>query len=465
MLKKIFKDKAFYGPLLSLALPIAAQNFITSSLNMVDTIIIGQLGATAIAAVGLANQVFFLFNIILFGVYSGSAIFTAQFWGQKDVANIRRVLGIGLLAGFSVALLFFIVACFFPGQVLRFYSNDPAVIAQGSRYLRIISFSYLFNAVSFCYAFILRSIGQVMLPVKVSLIAFGLNSLLNYAFIYGLWGFPRLEVAGSALATLIARTVELAIILTVVYRNQMVPAAKFHEMFDLPKEFVKRFFQTTLPVIGNESLWSFGMTMFAVVYAHMGTNIIAAINISSTVERIAMVLFFGIAQACAVMIGNKIGAGQETVAFDYAKRFSVLGPLVGVLMGSLVLLAIGPIVTFYHVSAQVVQTASWVMTIFALTIPIRVFNLLCVVGILRSGGDTKFSLFLDTAGLWLIAVPLAFVAGLLWHLPPHLVYLLAASEEFFKLFFGIWRLRSGKWINNLTHRMKQAVGEPALAEE
>jgi putative MATE family efflux protein len=464
MLQKVFKDKSFYGPLLTLALPIAMQNLITSSLNMVDTIIIGQLGETAIAAVGLANQVFFLFNLFLFGIYSGSAIFTAQFWGQKDIPNIRRVLGLSLISGFFIALIFFLAAFLLPEMILRCFSNDPQVIIQGSRYLRIISFSYLMNAISFCYAFVLRSTGQVLLPMKVSLIAFGLNSFLNYALIYGVWGFPRLEVAGSALATLIARAVEMTIILYIVYHNHLTPAAKLREMFNLSLAFVKRFYQTTLPVIGNEALWALGTTMFAVVYAHMGTAVIAAINISATVEKISMVLFLGIANASAVMIGNKIGSGREDLAFDYAKRFEVLGPCLGLLISVLVFSGIGPVLGLYHVAPRVADTARLIMIIFALSIPIRVFNLINIIGILRSGGDTKFSLLIDTAGLWLIAVPLSFVAGLIWHFPPYFVYLLATLDEAFKFFLGLWRLLSGKWINNLTHRMRQTV-EPILVEK
>jgi putative MATE family efflux protein len=463
MLRKVFKDKSFYGPLLTLALPIAMQNLITSSLNMVDTIIIGQLGETAIAAVGLANQVFFLFNLFLFGIYSGSAIFTAQFWGQKDIPNIRRVLGLSLISGFIIALIFFLAAFLMPEWILRCFSDDPQVIIEGSRYLRIISFSYLMNAVSFCYGFSLRSTGQVLLPMKVSFMAFGLNSLLNYALIYGAWGMPRLEVAGSALATLIARAVEMIVILYVVYHHHLTPAAKLREMFHFSLAFVKRFYQTTLPVIGNEALWALGTTMFAVVYAHMGTAVIAAVNISSTVEKISMVLFFGMSNAAAVMIGNQIGSGREDLALDYAKRFAVLGPCLGLLIGVSVLGMIHPVLGLYQVTPQVTETARLIIMIFALTVPIRVFNLINIVGILRSGGDTKFSLFIDTAGLWLIAVPLSFIAGLIWNFPPYFVYLLATLDEAFKFFLGFWRLLSGKWINNLTHRMRQAV-EPAVEE-
>ncbi len=465
MFKKWFLDRNFFGPLWTIAMPIAFQNFITSSLNMVDTVMIGQLGPVAIAAVGLANQVFFLFNLFLFGINSGAAIFIAQFWGERDVPNIRRVLGIALLSAGSVALAFTLVALVLPGTVLGLFSSDPGVIALGIQYLRIIALSFLINAISFGYAFVLRSTGRVTVPLLASTLAFGLNTGLNYLLIYGAFGFPRMEVAGSATATVIARIVELMVILGAVYGKRLVPAASLAELFSFTREFARRFFQTTVPVILNESLWALGVTMFTVVYARIGTATLAAVNIAATTERVAMVLFFGMANACAVMVGRKIGAGEEQTALEYAKRFSLLGPLAGVLIAALVIGGINPILNLYRVPADVADLGRKIMTIFALTMPIRIFNLIIIVGILRSGGDTRFSLFLDTAGLWLLAVPLSFLAGLVWRLPADLVYGLVTLEELFKLFIGIWRLHSGRWINNLTHRMRQSLSEPDATQE
>lgn len=201
--------------------------------------------------------------------------------------------------------------------------------------------------------------------------------------------------------------------------------------------------------------------MYAVVYARMGTGVIAAVNIASTVERLAMVLFFGMAQACAVMVGNAIGAGNEEKAFHDAKRFALLGPGVGLIIGTIMILSSSWITSFYHVPTDVTELTGRFIFIFAATIPIRIFNLIMIVGILRSGGDTKFSLIIDTAGLWFIAVPLAFIAGLIWRFPAHLVYLMVASEELFKFTLGIFRLFSKKWINNLTHEITNEP-EPIL---
>lgn len=450
MLTSLFSDRNFYREATRIALPIAAQNFITSSLNIVDTILIGGLGQVSIAAVGLANQLFFLFFLFLFGVNSGASIFTAQYWGQRDVLNIRRVLGITLVSGIAVASVFTLVSFFFSQPVLRFFSADPEVIRQGDQFLRIVAFSYIPTAATFAFLFILRSTGQVMIPMALSFITFGLNTVLNYLLIYGLFGFPRMEVAGSATATLIARSFEFLAIIAIVYGRKLVPAARFNEMFSFTKEFAGRFFRTTAPVILNEGIWAFGVTMYAVIYAHMGTGIFAAANITGTIDRLSMVLFFGMGQACAVMIGHKIGEGRNDLAFDYAKRFATLGPLLGVVMGALLWLSSGWALSFFRITHDVHTIAGQFILIMAFVLPIRVFNLINIVGIMRSGGDTRFSLFIDTAGLWFIAVPLTFLAGLHWHWPAFAVYLLFGTDELFKFVLGNIRLYSRKWINNLT---------------
>ncbi len=450
----IARNRDFFGPIFTIALPLALQNLISASLNMIDVIIVGQLGQTAIAAVGLGNQVFFILNLLLFGLNSGIAIFTAQFWGQRDVTNIRRVLGVGLLTGVVISFLFSLISWLFPDAVLSLYTNDPAVILRGSEFLRVIAFSYVVNAVSFGYAFVLRSTGKVMLPVKISSAALIINTILNYLLIYGKFGFPRLEVAGSALATVIARIVELVLMLGIVYGKNLVPAAKLRELLDFSAAFAKQFFKTTVPVILNESLWALGITMFTVVYAHMGTAVVAGVNIFSTIERMAFVLFFGLAQACAVTVGHDIGAGRESSAFTRAKQYSLVGPAVSLLIGWSLVLAGRPILGLFRISAEASEVAGQILLVFAWVLPFKVFNLINIVGILRGGGDTRFSLFLDIGVLWLVAVPLSFLAGLVWHFPPHLVYLLAASEEVVKFILGIQRVLSRKWINNLTHSMR-----------
>lgn len=451
------RDRDFYRQAFTLALPIALQNFVISALNMADTVLIGGLGEAAIAAVGLANQVFFFFNLFIFGICSGASIFTSQFWGEKDVLNIRRVLGLSLLADVAVALLFFGAAFFLPGRIMSLLSKDREVIMMGARFLRIVSFSYVLTGVTFAYAFVLRGVGRPIYPMLTGGIAFLLNTILNYALIYGRYGLPRLGVAGSALATLTARAVEMLATLGLVYGLRLAAAGRTREMLDLSALFIRKFVRTVVPVVLNESIWALGTIMYIVVYSRMGRDVIAAYNIFATVDRLSMPLFFGMAQACAVMVGERIGACREDAAFIYAKRFALIGPAIGLLISGAILLGRGPdgpILSLFHVSADVKAMAGGFMGLYALAIPAKIFNLINIVGILRSGGDTRFSLFIDTFGLWFLAVPLAFLAGLVWRLPPYQVYLFTLVEEAFKCSLGVWRLRSKLWINNLVCAMR-----------
>lgn len=425
---------------------------------------IGQLGETEIAAVGQANQLFFLFALMLFGVSSGAAIFTAQYWGVKDIKNIRRILGLGLVTACGVAVVFTFLAILFPTQVMGIYSNDPTVVAAGARYLRIVGLSYIFTAISFSYASVLRSTEQPKLPMVMSIISLITNAILNYIMIFGKLGFPAMGVEGAALATLIARVVETALLLIFVYAGKYVPAARIREMLDFSREFIVQFFRTAVPVILNESIWALGVSIYSVIYGQIGTNAVAAVNISGTVINLAMVLFQGMSNAAGVMIGNRIGAGEEENSYIYAKRLLTLGPAFAVVMSGLLVLCSGFFISFYNVSQEVHLYAMRILIMFSLLMPFKIFNMINIVGVLRSGGDTKYSLFLDTVGVWGISIPLALVGGLLLHLPVYWVYFLAGLEEIFKLVLGLKRFRSRRWINNLVRNgnQEEAEGKPVV---
>lgn len=448
----LFNDKKFFKSMLKLAVPIILQNLILSSLNLVDNIIIGGLGETAIASVGLANQYFFLLNLLLFGIASGSSIFTAQYWGNKDIPNIKRVLGLCIIAGGSAAFLFTLGGLLIPEQILGVFSKDRDVILLGSQFLRIISLSYVITSITFAYSFTLRSTGQVKIPMAVSVTALAVNTVLNYLLVYGYFGFPKMGVRGSALATLIARAVEMTLILFAVYKTKNVIAGTIKEMTSLTKSFIKNFLKVTTPVILNESIWALGVTMYAIVYARMGTEVIASTNISSTIERITWVIFMGLGNACAVMIGNKIGEGNEKDAFTYAKRFIILGPSLAIIAGIIVYFNSHFILSAYNISPTVYNYAVKNLMVFSIFLWVKVFNFTSIVGILRSGGDTTFCLIIDTAGVWLIGVPLVALAGLKFGLPIYWVYAFVYTEEVFKLLLGLPRILSKKWINNLASK-------------
>ncbi|MFT9495437.1 MATE family efflux transporter [Anaerosolibacter sp.] len=447
------KDRNFYKTMMAIALPISFQNLISSSLNMVDTVMIGRLGETQIAAVGLANQLFFLFILLMFGINSGCAIFTAQFWGKRDIANIRRVLGLALVSGGSLSLVFASAAFFIPQHILRLFTMDAVVVDLGSQYLKIISFSYLITTISFAYAFASRSIGQAKLPMVVSAISLLTNTLLNYLLIFGNFGFPAMGVRGAALATVIARSVEMIFLLSIIYKQGDVLAGKIRELLDFGFDFVKRIYQTAIPVILNEGIWALGMTMYSVAYARISTDAVASIQIANTIQNIFMVVAMGLGNSCAVMLGNEIGAGHKEKAITYGNTFILLGTLLGAAIGGLLALVAPFILQFFNVSQSVYESAYWILMVMGFTMAIRIFNTILIIGIFRSGGDTKFSLYLEMGSVWLIGVPLAFLGALVWHLPVYWVYGLISIEELLKAVLGFPRVLSKKWVRNVVEHM------------
>jgi MATE family, multidrug efflux pump len=450
-----FNDKDYYLRLYHFALPIALQQFIMSSLNMVGVMMIGQLGEVPVAAVGLANQIFFLLNLLLFGITSGSAIFTAQLWGKRDIPNIRKVLGLALTLGLTGGTVFLIIAEFFPAAALSIYSKDPAVIALGSDYLRIFGLSFIMFAITYCYSAVLRSTGDVRTPLVVSIATLSFNTLFSYVLIFGKLGFPILGVHGAAIAAFSARVLECIGLLWLVYRRDSPAAAKLRELFSFDLVFVGKVLKPVLPVVANEMLWSLGITAYNVVYARIGTESIAAMNIVASIEQLAFVLFQGIGNACAIMVGNRIGAGDEDEAFRYAARSEALGIAGGLVVGMMILASADPILSLYNVSPTVVDYAHRVLIIIGLLLWLRVSNMILFIGILRSGGDTRFAFILDGVIIWVVGVPLAFAGAFLFHLPVYWVYLLVMSEEITKWLLGISRFFSRKWIHNLA----QTVGD------
>ncbi len=445
-----FADRQYFRQLFHFALPIASQNFITGSLNLVGVIVIGQLGDVPVAAVGLANQMFFLLQLVLFGITSGSAIFMAQLWGKQDIPNIRKVLCLCILLGLSAGILFLGLAQIIPETVLGIYSKDQAVVAAGSDYLHIFSWAYILIVLTFSFAAALRSIGDVKTPMMISIFALGFNTLMSYSLILGKFGLPALGVRGAAIAGLVARILECSALLYVVYRRRPLIAVRLTDFAGLNLAFIGRIFKPILPVILNETFWSMGITAYNAVYARIGTDAIAAMNIFSTIDNMAMVLNFGIANAAAIMVGNRIGAGDEEEAYRYAGRSLAIVMAGGALAGILVVLLSPAILSLYKVSPEVIFYARRVLWIASFFMWIRASNAVIVVGILRSGGDTRFSFFLDGVIIWILGVPSAIFTAFVLGWPVYYVYLAVMSEEILKWVIGMRRFKSRRWIHNLT---------------
>lgn len=450
------KDKTFLKAMIAIALPITLQNLVASSVNMLDTLMITSLGEESLAAVGLANQVFFFYAVTIFGVATGSSIFLSQFWGKQDTKNIARILGITLLITSVLGIIFTLAALFIPEFIMKIFSNDIRVVSLGVDYLRIVSLSYIITGISFVYAVALRSIGQAKMPMIISIISFFTNLVFNYLLIFGKFGFPQLGVKGAAYGTLIARAVEIGLILYAIYsRKKNNPLAhSIRNMTDWTKDFIKKYFKTASPVIINEAFWSLGTVLYSLAYAKIGTEAAASVQILSTVQNIFMVLSRGLANACTVMVGNKIGADEEDKAIEYANNFMILSTALGLVLGILLFFSTDLILLFFrNLSTGLYSASKNLLIITAIFFFIKSFNATLVVGVLRGGGDTKFSMILEMGSVWLVGVPLAFLGALVFKLPVHYVYLLVTLEEVVKAFIGMIRVKSKRWVTNVIHDM------------
>ena len=445
------KDRSFLREVFTIALPISFQQLINASLNMIDVIMVGQLGETSIAGLGLANQVFFVMILILFGATSGMAIFTAQFWGKRQFDPIRKVLGMSILFSSGVALLFTFAAVLFPEKVLGLYTQDAEVIRIGSSYLRIVGFSYIPVALATSLIAVLRSIQFVRITVVATTIALVFKTILGYLLIFGIGGLPALGVRGAAIGTASGWTLELVLLLALTYTQKTPLAVNPLTFFRFDLSFFGRVLKTALPAVANEMFWSLGITTYNAIYAHIGTDAIAAIQINATVEELVFVAFVGIGNACAVLVGNRIGAQKKEEAYELVKRIATLGVLFAWTVGILVVLLRGQAVRLYDLSPSGENNVRMLMLMMACTVWIRMINFITFIGAFRAGGDTRFALLMEICSIWLIGVPAAYLGGFVFHLPVYFVYLMVMIEEAAKSLVSVWRFRSRKWIHDLVN--------------
>ncbi len=433
----------------AIAAPIALQNLVLSSINLVDVFMISRLGDVFIAGAGIANQIYFLLVLTLFGINSGGAIFIAQFWGRRDESNIYRTIGLSLLLSQGAALLFFCFAFFAPERLIALYSPDPAVISAGASYLKIVAWSYFITALSFTFSMALRAVARPLVSLFASIACLLVNVFLNYALIFGHWGFPALGLPGAAWATLAARLVEAALLLLFIRGKKIPVLAPVKALFALTRPFVARVLAISLPVMLNEILWSLGVTLYNVIYARMGTTAIASIQVENSVERLAFVFFIGIGAATATLIGHSIGRGDLAETKRLGFRLSRFSFLLGLGVGAALALLSSLIFSLFDITPEVRDNAILLLRLYGLILPLRAFNVTNVVGVFRGGGDTKYCLFVDLAALWIIGVPMAALAAFLLRLPLPFVFLGAGLEEMAKFWVALHRLRSGRWIHSV----------------
>jgi putative MATE family efflux protein len=450
MISSFFGDRQFFKLLFTLAVPIMFQNLVNSLVNMIDTVMIGQLGTVEIAAVGLGNQFFFLYNMILFGICNGGSIFTAQFWGKRDISGIRKNVGLCLTLGLSVGILFTLAALYFPRSIMGVYSRDPDVIQAGSVYLGALVPAFIPYAVSFVFSSTLISTEHVRLPMVTTIIALSMNAALNYFFIFGAGPIPAMGVKGAAIATVIARITETCILVGASYARRYAHAGPLRELLGFKTPYVGHFLRIAAPVVINELIWSLGVNAQNIIFARTHTDAIAAFNITNTVSQVTWVVFMGLGNGAGVLVGKKIGEGNETAARNYAAWITRFAPLLAAGV-ALLLFPLSRLLPFlFKVNEGVLAITSGMFIILICSYPARAFNMSMVIGVCRAGGDTVFCAFYDVIFMWGFALPIAAAASFIFHAPVWVIYLCIVSEEPLKMTTGFLRLRSGKWLHNVT---------------
>ena len=440
-------NKRFFKQLLYLAPPIVVQELLNTSINLLDNVMIGRkLGAADIAAVGISNQLFFLFIVVLFGINSGSAIFVGQYWGKNDKKSILKTMGISISSGAAIGAFFMIIALFFSRPVLSLFSRDEQVIKLGMEYLRIIGFSYVITAVSVSRNAALRATGNTKLPMVTAFSSLVTNFIFNYITIFIL----DMGVAGAAIATVIARIVEIIAQQMLIYKLKMPILGKFSEYFDFDFAFVKEFFKVTVFVVLNEALWALGVSVYNIAYSYCGTDSQAAYHMGTTIMQIFQVFGMAIGTATAIMLSNALGAGEGEKAIRYSRKCLKLVLFISIGM-SVILIACSPLILdFYqNVDEAVLEIAQKLIYAIAFAMIPKTVNFTAICGILRSGGDTRYCMLIDILTVWFIGVPLGFLGAMYFKLPIHWVVIMTYSEEIVKIFFALHRSFGNKWARTL----------------
>lgn len=459
---KYLGDKIFWRNALALGTPIALQNLLTSSLSLVDTIMIGSLGDIPLSAVGMAGQFGWLMQLVLFGLSSGSAVFISQFWGSRDMKGINGIHGIMLLHMCAVSAAFFLFAFFLPETVIGIFNRNASVIAEGAAYLKTAAFSYVAIAITMAISTVLRSTECVRLPLITSIITTAENALLNYVFIYGKLGAPAMGAPGAALATAISAWTGVAILILVSRLRQDTAAAPLRSLIGFGKTLLRRFYSVSTPAILNESMWGLGTFCYNVIFGRLGYEYYAAVTIFRTVDGITFTFFVGLCNACCIMVGKYIGMGDIKSALRDSRRFAVIVPLLSAAVGGLLILLRAPIVSVFSMGNSITEltksTAMALLVIYGAEYGMRNIPYIQVVGIFRPGGDTSTGLKYDTLCLWGISLPLTFIAAFVLKLPFVFVFaVMLFAEDSLKVFLCIRRFRSKKWLKPITPEGKAGL--------
>ena len=467
MFKLFQREKGFYRRLFALALPILLQNLITNSLGLVDTFMVGTMGQGPLAGVTLANIPVFVVQLMMFGIQSGSSVLISQYRGKGDMKAINRVMGIGMYAAGFIGLVFALIMGFLPHQFMSLFGSDAQVIATAARYARIVGWSYFFDSFVQVYNGVHRAMGDPKRGLYILGVSMACNTFLNWVFIFGNLGAPRLGVEGAALATLLARVLSCSIAVGWAVRDKSFrtdPALLFRP----GGEMVRRFVRFATPVMCNETFWGLGTSLFPTIMGHMegSEEILAAYAIAGNITNLCTVGMFAIAGTAAILVGQEIGSGNADRVYSLGALLNALAFLFGVASGAVFLgllyaFIVPVLYPLFKLTPSAAEICTMMLTMIFLVMPLRSMECTNIVGVLRGGGDVRMATLIDLSPLWAVSIPIAALSGLVFKLGIFWVYLGIISENIVKAVLGLWRFKTGKWIRDVTlPDLREAASQP-----
>jgi len=444
------KDKSFYRKLLTIAIPVALQGLITFGVNMTDTIMLGSFGEIMLSGSSLANSFYSLFHILCLGLCGGSSVICSQYWGKQDKESVKKMVSILLKMTFLVAVGFMLLVFIMPGTIMSIFTNEKTVIEAGVKYFSFLRYAFIFHGLSLAGTAVLRSIGVVQLPLFASICSFTFNIFFNWMFIFGKLGAPRMEIAGAAVGTLLARIIEFMIIIGYLLFKDKQLGFRLHNLKGFSKDIFTRYYKTGLPVLISDAILALGNNAVAIIIGQMGSNFVAANSITQMVVQIISVFSMALSNAASVITGKTIGEGKKDEAYHQGVTFFVIAIMIGIVGGIIIYLLRPLAIDLYNVTDETKAIANQILAAVSIIFIFQAQDGCLTKGVLRGGGDTKFLMFADVAFLWIASIPLGIITGLVLHLPPSIVYVFLKIDLIIKAIICIKRLFSKQWIKDVT---------------
>lgn len=436
--------------LLALVLPIALQNLMSAAVSASDALMLGFLDQEALSAVSLGTQVQFVLSLFHAALTIGATILGAQYWGKQDQTAVEHVLAIALRFSILISMGFFLLAALIPGTLMRLFTGDETLILLGAPYLRVVSPSYLFQGISQIYLCIMKNSGRTLRSTIYGSVAMVLNVILNLILIFGLLGAPKLGIRGAALATTLARAMELLLVLLENGRKEQV-CIRAQYLRRPYRPLQRDFLRYTAPVMANELVWGCGFTMFSVIMGHLGSDAVAANAIANIVKNVIACVCLGIGSGSGILVGNVLGRGELERAKKLGDRLCHIAILAGVISGGLILL-IKPLILRFggSLTLEARQYLEFMLMICGYYMVGKSVNSTVIAGIFCAGGDTKFGMLCDAVTMWAVVVPLGAAAAFWLRLPVMAVYFLLNLDEIIKLPAVYRHYKKYIWVKDLT---------------